>query len=286
MKEKREKEKRKLKLINAEISLLEKEKEMNSNAMIEIENKKEIKKRVRIKKNTEENSYMKIKGKITPGLVNSLNQLIFEISNLPLEYILNNSNKMVLTSEWELSIIEKGYLKEYNKIKELFNSKLLLEEKNTHQFSAIELRRREILKGVKEQKENIKVISKILGEQVKKSSVIERIEKEYSPEEKTNNSPKLSDKYKSILCLFSLMKSNKSNVRYMVPQSKKSTILHSSHSTCLDKIKTEPNKTPGIPELVKYRHYRRNIREGEKAREINKETQKEQPAENVKSTKD
>ncbi|KAH9386571.1 uncharacterized protein NEMAJ01_1467 [Nematocida major] len=263
MKEKREKEKRRLKVLNAEISLLEKEKEMNSNAMIEIENKKEIKKRARIKKKKDEEKDLKINKKITPALIKSLNHMMFEISNLPLEYILAQSNKMVLTSEWHLSIVERECLKKYTKIKDLFKSKLLLEEKRNTAFSGFELKRRKILRASADRRKTVLAIQRGLLSAGEPQSVADSISQEYSYAE-PGDAEALSEKYKSVLCLFSLMKSNKSNIRYTVPQSKKNPVMHSSHTTCLDKIKIEPGKIFTIPDLVRYRMYRRSMREGEK----------------------
>ncbi|KAI5191853.1 hypothetical protein NEMIN01_1708 [Nematocida minor] len=305
--EKREKEKRRLTAINAEISLLEKEKEMNSNAMIEIENTKEIQKRARIKKKSEEKmrilKTMKKKrglacqmscGVVSQARIKSLNQLVYEMTNLPLDYVLSQSSKMVLTEEWNLSMAERECVRKFSKVKELISNKMFLEEKNANLFTGVELKRREILKRTKEQKSRIKNMADILAGKLESDAVEESLgagaldstkdketaaeesdleeekEERESEEKKSGHSNHmLADRYKSILGLFSLMKSNKSNVRYVVPQSKKNTIMHSSHSTCLEKIKTEPGKITTIPELVKYRLCRRNMIEGDKSLAMN-----------------
>ncbi|EIJ93482.1 hypothetical protein NEPAR06_0449 [Nematocida parisii] len=313
--ETRERNKRRLKQLNKEISLLEQEKEMNSNVMLELETKIKTRqsRRYLITEDTEYNTHS-IQSNITPEKISSLEVFIHNISNLPLEYILLQSNKIVLTKEWYLSYIEREYLVKYNKIKELLCNKLLLEEKTKGIFTGVEKKRREIIYAkyntqsvISNVKYNIQSVisnkyntqsvisplgstdllsnisnildtiimdstSSISSNQGHISSTSTGISSTSSGTHTNSNQGHISStptgshsthtpaypstsssasvEYKRVLSLFSMMKSNKSSVRYTIPPSKKSNSMHSSHSTCLDKTKGECRS---IPDLVKYR---------------------------------
>ncbi|EIJ88963.1 hypothetical protein NEQG_00782 [Nematocida parisii ERTm3] len=345
--ETRERNKRRLKQLNKEISLLEQEKEMNSNVMLELETKIKTRqsRRYLITEDTEYNTHS-IQSNITPEKISSLEVFIHNISNLPLEYILLQSNKIVLTKEWYLSYIEREYLVKYNKIKELLCNKLLLEEKTKGIFTGVEKKRREIIYAkyntqsvISNVKYNIQSvisnkynIQSVISNKYNTQSVISPLgstdllsnisnildtiimdstsnissnqghisststgisstssgthtNSNISSDTHTNSnqghisstststptgshsthtpaypstsssaypstSSSASVEYKRVLSLFSMMKSNKSSVRYTIPPSKKSNSMHSSHSTCLDKTKGECRS---IPDLVKYR---------------------------------
>ncbi|OAG32055.1 hypothetical protein NEIG_01293 [Nematocida sp. ERTm5] len=355
--ETRERNKRRLKQLNKEISLLEQEKEMNSNVMLELDTKIKTRnnKRYLISENTEYTTHT-IQSNITPEKISSLEVFIHNISNLPLEYVLLQSNKIVLTKEWYLSYIEREYLVKYNKIKELLCNKLLLEEKTKEIFSGVEKKRREIIytkynthsviNNIKYNTHsvinNIKynthsVISPLGNTDLlsNMSNILDTIIMDSTRNNRSSNSSNSSGisnssdssnrsnssgisnssdssnrsnssgissagissagvssagvsmyssnntsmhsnihtptypssihtptypstsstssasaEYKRVLSLFSMMKSNKSSVRYTIPPSKKSNSMHSSHSTCLDKTKGECRS---IPDLVKYR---------------------------------
>lgn len=201
-----------------------------------------------------------IEKKISQERIQSLNQMIFEMSNLPLEYVLSQSSKIVLTEEWNLSIVEKECVQMFGKVKELINSKMFLEEKSANIFTGVDLKRREILKIGREQKKKVKKLARVISGRM----AGEESDDLCGMEEKKKEEPEkvLAEKYKAVLDLFSLMKSNKSHVRYVIPQSKKSTVMHSSHSTCLEKIRSDPGRVSSIPDLVKYRYGKRTAAEG------------------------
>ncbi|OAG29321.1 hypothetical protein NEDG_01394 [Nematocida displodere] len=274
MSERRKKDVKRLEQVDSEISLLEKEKSSTFNAMVEIENEQEIKKRVSNKRLTKPIGGSAAPLKIAPGMLKSLNQLMFEMSNLPTEYILAQSNKMVLTGEWFLSILEKEWLEKISTVKKLLDRKMFLEETRRTEFSEIGGARRRLLAQAEAKKSMARQVTKTLHQMsgVPRASTgrpvdaVSLLASEYTPETVKSDSQR---RYRYLLSLFSLMKANKSAVRFTIPQSKKSTAsVHSSHAACLEKLKAEVGKICTIPELAKYRLSRKNQQEQQKLSSI------------------
>ncbi|EHY66162.1 hypothetical protein NERG_00858 [Nematocida ausubeli] len=250
--QRREKDKQKLFLINEEIKILEKEKEMDTNFMIEIQDKKEIKKRIKQKSKTVSiNDKTKNNSKlINNQVINSLNSLIFELINLPLEYILINSNKMVLTEEWKVSQLEKEVVKNQKYVMDLISKKLFLEEKTVGIFPNVEIAKRGITKSNQIKRNTLKeLISKISG----KPDYFPIKSNQNIPIKQNNNQD--PDRYKNILNLFSLMRANKSKIRYKIQSKKFQNQNHSSHNIFIEKNKD------GIPELIKYKNNKALVNE-------------------------
>lgn len=257
MDDKREKSRKRLSAIEAEVLLLEREKEMVANTMIDIENAGELKKRVRLKKTPLEAPAPAAPAALTPELVKSFNQLFFEMKNLPLEYVLSQSSKIVLTAEWILSLIERKWIEKIKSIKKLTDRKTFLEEKNRTEFTEVETKRREILKKVGQAKKDGKLIEHALGRAKPAEDIFAQICAERSPDAAGED---MQSRYRSLLALFSLMKANKSTVRLNIPPSKKSvSSMHSSHTACLEKLKAEIGKIATIPELARYRQCKKSL---------------------------
>ncbi|KAI5190342.1 hypothetical protein NECID01_0934 [Nematocida sp. AWRm77] len=261
MKEKRQKSKKRLSSIDAELFLLEREKSMVSNTMVDIENEVEIKKRVKLKKSAPEEASSSSPSLLTQKSLASFNQLFFEMKNLPLEYVLAQSSKIVLTAEWILSLMEREWIEKLESVKKMMESKTFLEEKNKTQFTEIETKRRAILQTISKAKEKGASIGKAQRKERAKESVFSKICAEKSLEKKDNE---VESRYKKLLSLFALMKANKSAVRLNIPQSKKTTSsMHSSHTACLEKLRAEIGKIYTIPELAKYRQCKKLLQEGQ-----------------------
>ncbi|KAI5181269.1 hypothetical protein NEOKW01_1488 [Nematocida sp. AWRm80] len=264
---------KRLSVINAEISLLEREKEMSSNSMVEIDNEENIKKRVKITRGarqaseTESNKDAKCATETKEEIIDqerikNINQLFFEIYNLPLEYILAQSSKMVLTEEWQVSILERVYVEKMKEVVKLVEARVFLKERPKGIFQEANKKRKEILTDLKEKKQALKVLGDKLMRKSEGVSLLDRVNTATAQDKPNKN---LQDTYKRLLSLFSLMKSNKSTVRVTIPQTKKTTsTMHSSHTTCLEKIKNEIGKITTISELARYRQGKKIITEKEK----------------------
>ncbi|KAI5173145.1 hypothetical protein NEFER03_2114 [Nematocida sp. LUAm3] len=256
----RNKERRKLSLVDAEIFLLEKERDKETRTLLEIESPEEIKNRIKLKRPMETKSAPAVPiSCITQKTLHSLNQLFFEMCNLPMEYILMQSNKIVLTSEWRVSIVEKEWIERLKEIKKLLDKKILLEETDNQMESNIERTKREIEKQEKKKKEYLRGIFIAMNQIKREKSIFKEI---YTGHVQEDNKKNLQEKYTKLLSLFSLMKSNKSSVRINIPQSKKSSSsMHSSHAACIEKLRAEYGKITTIPELAKYRQCKKASQE-------------------------
>jgi len=267
MEEKRNKNKKRLRQIDTEIGVLRKEVEIEGNFMLEIEDEREVRKRVRLKVGKEKGEKQEReqgdsdvqREERKKGVLEKFNRLFFEMKNLPLEYVLSQSSKIVLTSEWQLSQIEKEWVEKSREVKRLVDSKMLLEEKNMGVFTEVDVKKRQIEKHTERIKEALKMISSGLMRRAEKKTPLERLAEEHVQERPKED---LQKQYRNLLSLFSLMKSNKSAVRASVPQSKKaSATMHSSHAACLEKIKADVGKNATIPDLVKYRQTKKHMQE-------------------------
>lgn len=311
MVESRKRERKKLSATTAEISLLEKEKEMGGKAMVEVEDEDEIKKRSKIRKITHHSPKPQPKPLISQPLLHSFNRFFFEAAHLPLEYVLLNSTKMVLTREWYISIVEKEWVEKIEILKDLADKRQLLEQKsetqsNTDQTSTPNARtnrqlvplkdlgstRRKILNQTKRNRDLLSRVGNSLLHRADHSllhradhSLLHRTVTGASLKPNTSSplfaslsvpyvfhfvpdvalSPNLEvtpdqekeikQKYMQLLSLFSLMKANKSTVRFSGPHvgKKSNPVIHSSHIACVEKIRAEVGKITTIPELAKYR---------------------------------
>lgn len=251
----RDKERKKLSAVEAEISLLEKEKKMASNAMVEIESDAEIKKRATTQRMTEEKALPMDQSKITENTLSLLNRMIFEMRNLPLEYLLSQSNKMVLTTEWLLSIVEKEWINKLLRIKKMLSNQSFLVETKESIFTEIDQKRRYMLKKAAQNKIKAWEITAAITGQKKQETLLNRICKENFSSTETNNIDiNIQERYSDLLSLFSLMKSSKSSVRISIPVNKKSSSsMHSSHAACIEKLRAEIGRISTIPEIAKYR---------------------------------
>ncbi|KAI5185080.1 hypothetical protein NEHOM01_0585 [Nematocida homosporus] len=320
MKERRGRERKRLDLVEAEIRLLEKEKEMGSHVMVDIESEAEIKRWVKgrpivskggvlgkidgkldkievVKNNNKDNNDLNKQnnglggGLIDNEAVNGLSKLYFEMSNLPLDYMLGQSNKMVLTAEWELSLLEREWIDRLREIKRGLDRKRLLEEKVASLGTEVEVTRRQIVKSTRAKQYYHKRIgssvklggSMVMGDlklqnrlglggvslgglggsnsSISSSDKLGRLVAGAEFEEKKKESvseEELQRRYDVSLSLFSLMKANKSAVRVSIPVTKKSSsAMHSSHAACLEKVRAEAGRISTIPELARYRQCRR-----------------------------
>lgn len=289
MVESRKRERKKLSAAVAEISLLEKEKEMGGKAMVEVEVEDEIKKRSKIRKISHHSPQHRPRPLISQPLLRSFNRFFFEAAHLPLEYILLNSTKMVLSQEWYISIVEKEWVEKIEVLKDLADKRQLLEQKSesqpdTDQIGASDVRtsrrlvslralgsaRREILNRTRSNRD---LLRRIGNEASRKSSTPPPLfaslsipyvfhfvpDVALSPDLEMTVTPaqekEIKQKYTQLLSLFSLMKANKSMVRFSGPHvgKKSNPVIHSSHVACVEKVRAEVGKITTIPELAKYR---------------------------------
>lgn len=287
----REKMKRKLEILAAEIDVLEREKarERDAQALVEVEKKREVRRKAEKYRKTE----TQIKNEEPPSRaerrgqsqasVSSFNRMIFEMENLPLEYVLSQSCKVVLTEEWLVSSAERDVLRRVSEVRKLQEEGLFLEAKRKGgalPLDEIKLARKEILTRAKKGREILKRLAEecnplVISRQPKasprgtveeKDLIIPRRALQVRPARAQGLraaegrfyvwEPGASQEeiYRRLLHLFSLMKSNKSSVRFAVPLSKKGSVTsHSSHVACLEKIKNEIGKLSTVSELTRYR---------------------------------
>jgi hypothetical protein len=281
----REKMKRKIETLTTEIELLEKEKEeKNSQYLIEIEAAQEIRRRAERYRREETERRRKRKKEermaVCKESLESFNKLVFEMENLPLEYILSQSTKIVLTEEWLAALLEREILERLSEIRQLQGAGVFLEVKRSsdlpvHQIHearrrilVLERKRREVLKKLAESaspallqkwpkmcpRQTIPPGECIIPKRTFAKREVFVLGLREAEGRWMQGSVSQEELYKKLLHLFSLMKSSKSSTRFEVPISKKGSITtHSSHIACLEKIKNELGKLTTVADLAKYR---------------------------------
>lgn len=294
----REKMKRKLEFITTEIEVLGRErKDRREGRMVDVENGgevvREIERYYKRKRVRREEKEPALENAVTEDLLESFNKLVFEINNLPLDYILAQSSKAVLTEEWMASLLERKVLAKTREIKKEKEEGALLQIAEdakiaeTRQLIEAETQKRKRVLGHLARESTATVLQahkKLFPTGPLNGAIIpirsSKQRKQESPPQLFHTAtPSLRDLdsrhfphsagtaketvYKALLHLFSLMKSNKSSVRFYPPASKKGNLaIHSSHITSLEKIKNEIGRLTTVSELARYRESKKEIKEG------------------------
>ncbi|KAF7684682.1 hypothetical protein TCON_0127 [Astathelohania contejeani] len=182
-----------------------------------------------------------------------------EAYNLPLYYILINSQKVVFTSEWITAIKEQEHIKLLQKIDHLRKeNKFIVKQRVKWQIELIEMRNNIINRNKRARGKLKKIIYEISKAQ-KQNLIYENLEIRLLKCKKMQNNniffknikatiepitPTCNklEVFKRYTNIFNLMKGNASKANYPVPVLKKNSGIHSSYISTANKIPPEVAK--------------------------------------------